>query len=125
MAPLQYAELMARGYLMTILLEGAVLFLGLRDLTVRQKLFLSIWLTAITYPFVWLVYPCLFDMRTERVAYLWAAETFAPLAECLAFRFAFAGHLPWRSGALWRSFAVITAANLTSYIVGALVPWYR
>lgn len=125
MTTLQFAELMARGYLLTILLEGAVLFLGLKDLNARQKLFLAFWLTAVTYPYVWLVYPVLFDMRTERIAYLCAAETFAPLAECLAFRFAFAGHLSWRSAALWRSFAVITAANLTSFIIGALVPWYR
>jgi hypothetical protein len=120
-----FAELMARGYLLTVLVEGSVLFPGLQELNVRQKLFLSFWLTAVTYPFVWLVYPTVFDIGADRFGYLVAAEIFAPAAECLAFKFAFARDLSWRSVDLWVSFAVIIAANLASFIIGAVLPWWR
>jgi hypothetical protein len=42
------------------------------------RLFAGAWLTACTYPVVWLVLPPLFE---ERSLYLLAAETFAPVAE--------------------------------------------
>lgn len=117
--------LMARGYLLTILMEGTVLFFGLPHLSWKQRLFLAFWLTAITYPYVWLIYPFIFDHGTERTAYLVAAEIFAPAAECLAYKFAFARDQSWRSGDLWVSFLVILVANLTSFIVGAIIPWWR
>lgn len=125
MINVQFAELMARGYLLTVLVEGSVLFLGLQELSVKQKLFLSFWLTAVTYPFVWLIYPQFFDIGTERTAYLVAAEIFAPAAECLAFKFAFAGNRSWKSVDLWVSFAVIIAANLASFVIGSVIPWWK
>lgn len=121
---LTFLLLMAKGYLITVLCEGAVLFAGLRYLSHAQRLFLSFWLTAITYPFVWLVFSLFFDSSSERFAYLLAAEVFAPLAECLAFKFSLGRDLSWRSARLWFSFAVITAANLVSFGVGILVPWW-
>jgi hypothetical protein len=98
------------GYALTVLLEAPILMAGLSPHhSWRRRLFAGFWLTACTYPIVILVMPALFESRT---VYLWAAETFAPLAECLLFYWM----LPERRS--WRDAAVIVAANLASFLAG-------
>jgi len=75
------------GYLLTVAIETTVLLALLsRRHPVRLRIFAGLWLTACTYPVVWLVLPPAFN---ERHQYLLVAETFAPVAECLIFWFAF------------------------------------
>ena len=80
-----------------------------------RPLFAGIWLTACTYPVVWLVLPPLFEPLAEnRWAYLWVAEIFAPAAECLLFRLAF-------GKARLRDLAAIVVANLLSFGLGEVI----
>ena len=75
-----YLLLMLVGFVLTITVETAVLLALLsRRHSVRARLFAGVWLTACTYPVVWLVLPPLFETRS---VYLLVAETFAPVAEC-------------------------------------------
>jgi hypothetical protein len=109
------------GYVLTVLIETSVLLVGLssRHATAR-RLVAGLWLTACTYPIVVLVLPLL--MRDfSRTAYLAVAETFAPLAECALFYFAFLRETdsPDRRATL-RDFATITIANAASFAIGEL-----
>jgi hypothetical protein len=89
-----YLLLMLVGYLISIAVETPVLVLLLsRRHALRAKLFAGVWLTACTYPVVWLVLPPLFEDQ-PRWLYLLVAETFAPVAECAIFWFAFVRRLP-------------------------------
>ena len=112
------------GYLFTILIETPILVLGLsRRHSLKRKLFAGVWLTACTYPIVTLVLPVIFAQQS-RTLYLLVAETFAPVAECALFWFAFGeqGHL----GRLcvWRDFGAIILANLASFGIGeAMNAW--
>ena len=107
-----YLLKMLVGYLVTVSIEAPVLLVGLaRAHPVRHRLFAGVWLTACTYPVVWLVLPPLF---AERWAYLAVAEVFAPAAECLLFRLAFG-----RAGA--RDLAAIVVANLLSFGLGEVL----
>src|SRR5262245_31793918 len=120
-----YLLTMLVGYLMTITVETAVLvaYLSPRH-SVRVRLFAGVWLTACTYPVVWLVFPQLFE---ERWLYLLVAETFAPAAECLLFWWAFVRGLPGDRRATVRDMAVITLANLCSFGMGEAIyamGWY-
>jgi hypothetical protein len=113
------------GYLLTVALETPVLLLGLSARHPLRRKFLSgLWLTACTYPVVVLVLPILFDSST-RVAYLLAAETFAPVAECALFRAAFGARDEGGRAFRWRDFAAITAANLVSFALGELLNLYE
>ena len=101
------------GYLFTVLVETPVLLFGLSPRhPLRRKLLAGLWLTACTYPVVVLVLPVVMS-SAPRWAYIAAAETFAPVAECALFGAAFGV----RPGA-WRDFAAITAANLASFGAG-------
>ena len=53
--------------------------------------------------------------------YLAVAETFAPVAECALFWAAFGERAELGRASMWRDFAAITAANLTSFLVGGLI----
>jgi hypothetical protein len=124
------------GYLITTAIEGPILVALLsRRHSLRVRLFAAAWLTACTYPVVWLVLPPWFDMSEQRWLYLLVAETFAPVAECAIFWYAFIRPIrlpeagaeeaeptpaPNRS-ATWRDFAVITLANLCSFGVGEVL----
>jgi hypothetical protein len=120
------------GYLFTVALETPVLALLLspRHAT-RRRLFAGLWLTACTYPVVVLVLPPLFA-DSSRAAYLAAAETFAPAAECALFWLAFgsgkaeekAEEKTGGGSSLWRDFAAITAANLLSFLAGEVAAAY-
>jgi hypothetical protein len=113
-----YLQLMLVGYLLTIAVETTVLVLALsRRHSVRVRLFAGVWLTACTYPVVWLVLPPLFEPE-QRALYLVVAETFAPAAECAIFWFAFVRALPPNRRATVRDFVAITVANLCSFGFG-------
>ena len=106
------------GYLFTVAIETPVLWLLLSPRhPQRRRLFAGLWLTACTYPVVVLVLPPLFAEST-RAAYLVAAETFAPVAECALFWLAFGREKAADGPSLWRDFAAITAANLLSFLAG-------
>ncbi len=109
-------------YLFTVAVETPVLLVALSRRHVRpKKLVAGVWLTACTYPVVWYVIPFLFDPADQRVPYLLAAETFAPLTECLSFWTAFVRGLPPDRRATVRDLAAVVLANLTSFGVGEVV----
>ena len=129
------------GYLLTILIETPILLLGLsKRHSVKRRLLAGLWLTACTYPIVVLVLPPLFESRS-RAAYLVAAETFAPVAECILFWLAYgaseelgtssmagthAAGVPARGtrAYVWRNFAAIVVANLASFGAGEVMNAY-
>jgi hypothetical protein len=87
--PRDYLQLMLVGYLITIAVETPVLVALLsRRHRLAARVFAGVWLTACTYPIVWLVLPRAFENQ-ERWLYLLVAETFAPVAECAIFWLAF------------------------------------
>jgi hypothetical protein len=114
------------GYLFTILVETAVLLVGLSpEHPVKRRLAAGAWLTACTYPVVVLVLPGIqflpdgYEPTHHRLAYLAVAETFAPVAECLLFWAAFG---PLKHP--WRDLTAITLANFASFGIGELLLWY-
>ncbi len=108
------------GYLITVLIETPVLLVGLtRRLSLRQRFFCGLWLTACTYPIVVIVLATIFFGRS-RTAYLIVAEIFAPVAECLLFWFAFRAK-GFTAGEWTRSFAAIVVANLASFGIGQVM----
>jgi hypothetical protein len=116
-----YLPLMLVGYLISVAVETPVLVALLsRRHPVRARLFAGVWLTACTYPVVWLVLPPLFD-GAGRSAYLLVAETFAPAAECAIFWLAFVRPLAPDRRATARDFATVTVANLCSFGVGEVL----
>lgn len=109
MDPATVLPMMTVGYLLTVSVETPVLLVGLsRRHPVRHRLFAGFWLTACTYPVVWLVLPPLFS---ERWLYLVVAETFSPVAECVLFVLAFG-----RPSV--RDLGAIALANLLSFAAG-------
>jgi hypothetical protein len=110
--------MMAVGYVITVAIETPTLVAGLsRRHPIRHRVFAGFWLTACTYPIVWLVLPKWFD---ERWIYLLVAETFAPVAECGLFWLAFDRTAPRSRTTTWRDFATIVVANLLSFGLGEL-----
>jgi hypothetical protein len=115
----QYLLLMSVCYLVTIAIETPILAVGLsRRHPMQHRLFAGVWLTACTYPVVWLVFPELIDSFRHPVLYLAVAETFAPAAECLLFWLAFGKAEPRTRAALIRDMAAVVAANLASFGAG-------
>lgn len=119
-----YLLAMLVGYVLTVAIETTVLLalLSPRHST-RTRLFAGVWLTACTYPVVWLVLPDMFESRT---AYLAVAETFAPVAECLIFWFAFirpsaVNPQPPNRQATLRDLTAIVVANLFSFAFGEVL----
>jgi hypothetical protein len=112
------------GYVLSILIETPVLLLGLSQRhPLGRKLFAGVWLTACTYPIVTLVLPLVFG-NWSRTIYLIVAETFAPVAECALFWFAFGKQEHLGKVCMWRDFAAIVAANLASFIGGEVLNAY-
>jgi hypothetical protein len=111
------------GYAVSVAVEAPVLALGLsKTLSLRQRLFAGLWLTACTYPVVVLVLPILFSsFGMSRGIYLLVAETFAPVAECALFWLAFRERAGAELRMKLRNFAVIVVANLLSFVVGELL----
>ena len=109
-------------YLLTIAIETTVLLVGLsRRHSTQVTLFAGVWLSACTYPVVWLVLPPLFDLSEGRWAYLLVAETFAPVAECVLFWVAFIRPLAPALRATLRDLLAIIAANLASFAAGEVI----
>jgi len=115
------------GYLLTIVLETPVLLFGLSQRhSWRRRLFAGIWLTACTYPIVVVLLPLTVWHYWGETAYLVVAETFAPLAECALFVWAFAPNRKTLDGtqeqvacaSIVRDCAAIIAANLFSFLFG-------
>lgn len=105
-------------YLITVAVELSVLWVALsKRHPARVKLFAGFWLTACTYPVLWLVLPPFFDTHW---LYLLVGETFVPLAECALFWLAFVRRLPPDRLATARDLAAIVVANLCSFGVGLL-----
>lgn len=116
-----YLRLMLVCYLVTVAAEAAVLVALLsRRHPLRVRLFAGAWLTACTYPVVWLVLPPLFDGE-PRWLYLLVAEAFAPAAECAIFWYAFVRPLPPDRGATFRDLGAVTLANLCSFGLGEVL----
>lgn len=112
-------------YLLTVALETPVLLIALSARhRFRRRLFAGFWLTACTYPIVFLVLPPLFDEQTQHPLYLVIAETFAPVAECVLFWMAFGTREEWRRPSMVRDFAAIVVANLTSFGIGEVLHYF-
>ncbi len=112
------------GYLFSILIETPILLIGLsKRHPIKRRLFAGVWLTACTYPIVVLVLPMLFVDRS-RVLYLLAAETFAPVAECILFWLAFGREEEVGKASMWRDFITIIVANLASFLGGEVLNAY-
>jgi hypothetical protein len=118
----EYLAQMCFWYFVTIAIETTVLIFGLSSRhPIRHRIFAGIWLTAATYPVVWLVFP---KLISDRTLYLWVAETFAPIAECALFWLAFGRAEPRTQGAFIRDMATIVVANLASFVIGYyLMQW--
>ena len=113
------------GYLFTILIETPVLVVGLSPkVSLKQKLWCGVWLTACTYPIVILVLPAIF-LGSSRFLYLFVAETFAPVAECTLFWLAFRSKGFLDTGDWVRSLIAIVIANLASFGFGELMNRYN
>jgi hypothetical protein len=80
----------------------------------------GIWLTACTYPIVTLVLPLLL-VNKSRAVFLIGAEIFAPVAECVLFWLAFGSREELGRKSMWRDFASIVVANLTSFLAGEVL----
>jgi hypothetical protein len=125
MSPNELWRFLPLGYLLTILIETPVLFLGLsKRHSPGRKILAGIWLTACTYPIVTLVLPLLF-VNSSRATFLVIAETFAPVAECILFWLAFGKETEVGTRSMWRDFGVIIAANLASFAVGEALNAYH
>ncbi len=106
------------GYLLTVTIEIPILLAGMaKKHGVRDTIFNGLLLTALTYPVVVMVLPALFSavQIDNRMMYLAAAETFAPVAEVLFFRFLVNKPIASR---LDRDAIVIVIANLASFLLG-------
>jgi hypothetical protein len=112
------------GYLFTILIETPVLLIGLpKKVSVKQRLWLGVWLNACTYPIVILVLPAIFYGQS-RALYLLVAETFAPVGECFLFWLAFRNRNLLETRDWIRSLIVIILANLASFGAGEVLNHY-
>ena len=106
-------------YLITVAIELPVLWVALsKRHPVRTKLFAGFWLTACTYPVLWLLLPPLFDSYWW---YLAVGETLVPLIECLLFWAVFVRRMPPNRCATLGDLAAIVAANLASFGFGLVL----
>jgi len=115
---------MLKMYLITIGVETPILLVGLSPRhSYGRRLFCGVWLTACTYPVLWMVLPELFDPGSQQVLYLLVGETFAPVAECALFWAAFGNADEFAKRSMWRDFITITLANLASFGFGEWMIW--
>ena len=104
------------GGIITIVIEGTVLWFGLgRRYSTGEKLFFAAWLTAATYPVVVLVLPSLMSTSEPRSSYLFAAESFAIIGECVLFTI---GSVCLDKPVYFKELGVIAIANLISFAAG-------
>lgn len=111
-------QFLALGYAVTVMVELPILYIGLSaQHSQSQRIQAGFLLTAFTYPVVVLVLPAAFTLwnNQSRIAYLIVAETYAPVAEVLFFRFLTNQRLLAGPD---RDMLVIAAANLCSFLLG-------
>src|SRR2546430_10803681 len=124
MSPTELWRFFPLGYLFSILIETPVLLIGLsKRHPIKRRLFAGVWLTACTYPIVVLVMPLVLA-GASRAIYLVIAETFAPVAECALFWFAYGEASEFGKASLWRDFGTIVVANLASFAGGEIMNAY-
>jgi len=124
MSPSQLWRFLPLGYLFSILIETPVLLIGLsKRHPIKRRLFAGVWLTACTYPIVVLVMPLVLA-GASRAIYLVIAETFAPVAECALFWFAYGEAAEFGKRSMWRDFAAVIIANLASFAGGEVMSAY-
>lgn len=124
----KYLLTMAVAYCITVSIEAPTLLLALSQRhAFKHRLFAGFWLTACTYPILWLVLPSIIDPRTDRILYLAVGETFVPIAECFLFWAAFGGTEPRSVRNTLQDMAAIVVANLFSFgwgeVFNVLVGW--
>ncbi|MCE9533726.1 MAG: hypothetical protein K8T89_21750 [Planctomycetes bacterium] len=113
---------MCCGYVITITVETIILVFALSPRhPLKNRFYAGIWLTACTYPIVWLVIPAFIDPQSQRTLYLAVAETFAPAAECALFWLVFGKAEPRTRANLIRDMVAIVIANLASFGFGLLM----
>ena len=104
------------GYVATVCIEIPVLMWGLHPRHSRSfKMKAGFVLTAFTYPIVVLVLPATIMPYVGRVACIAIAETYAPLAEMLFFRYLVDQKLLTRPD---RNAVTILLANVLSFVIG-------
>jgi hypothetical protein len=127
MNPDQLWDDIALYYLITIAIETPILLVGLsKRHSLRVRVFSGVWLTACTYPVVFLVLPMAFGLHDDANAdrhgvYLAVAEVFAPLAECLLFWAAFGQREKTWTRSMWCDMVAITVANAASFVLGEVM----
>ena len=125
MSPTELWHFLPLGYLLSILIETPVLMVALSPRhSMRRRLLAGVWLTACTYPIVTLVLPLVFVNRSRNI-YLFVAETFAPVAECVLFWLAFGNPAEVGKTSMWRDFGAIIVANLASFLGGEVINSYH
>ena len=108
-----------RDWLLTVLIEGAVLWFALEPrYPTRLKLHAAWWLSTCTLPLVHFVFPLAADLGAPRWLWLTGAEIFAPLAECLLFRALVTHDTRGVRRATVRDMLAIVLANLASFGAG-------
>jgi hypothetical protein len=118
-----YLRTMLLSYVFTIAVETCVLLVGLsRCHPIRRRVAAGVWLSACTYPILWLVLPVFISPETQRPLFLAVGETFVPLAECALFYWAFQRRRELSRAQRWRDWLVIIIANLASFGLGELLP---
>jgi hypothetical protein len=114
---------MLQSFVFTVLVETGVLLVGLsRRHPLRRRLAAGVWLTACTYPILWLVLPVFLPLDTHRPLFLAVGETFVPLAECALFWLVFQRGKQLARAERWRDWLTIVIANLASFGLGELWP---
>lgn len=114
-----YFRMMAVAYAITVSIELPTLLVGLsRRHPLKHRVFAGFWLTACTYPILWLVMPEFFDLKRQYVLYIAIGETFVPIAECFLFWLSFGRNEPRSRKTTVRDFIVIVVANLLSFGLG-------
>lgn len=108
-----------RDWLLTVLIEGAVLWFALEPgYPPRLKLRAAWWLSTCTLPLVHFVFPLAADFGVPRWIWLSTAEIVAPLAECLLFRALVRHDTRGAMRATLRDMVAIVLANLASLGIG-------
>jgi hypothetical protein len=124
MSPHDLWRFLPLGYLFSILIETPILLIGLSQRhPIKRRLFAGVWLTSCTYPIVVLVLPLVLASASH-TAYLFVAETFAPVAECVLFWLAYGETKQFGRASMWRDFGAIVIANLASFTGGEILNAY-
>lgn len=118
MIPASVWLLVICGYLLTVSIEIPILLTGMaRKHGVKETIINGLFLTAFTYPVVVMVLPAAFSVMeiNNRWLYLAVAESFAPIAEVLFFRFLIGKPL---TSSIDRDAIIVVIANLASFLLG-------